>query len=445
MKSILFVKVNVHVVKGNLIIYISMKRSAQFLLMVFMVLPTSGFSQTESDILKQLFVGPEEIIKQSEELISLSVDAVWYASEVTGYTTITGTLTQNTSNYDYWAYSADPDDKMVLIFANGDIIEFVFYAIDGFVDGTSDDFKLSHAMDFTSVITNQMDLRIQSDTRPQNDRIEWGREISGTTTIDSDLLTVNITNNGYQDVVNEHGIALGDFYHETSGTINSSNITYSINENYFTKIGHDSNKAIYIQSRQIRNSNSASGTFGSFQFNNVDCFWVGGSSIYEGEVDENDLVYNEVIESYNWSAAGSLLKNNVYYGDINFDRPIVDGSNGAYIVADCTDGTQFNLYPALTPNPLSDNSIEHSLDLTMDYYPNPTTSDIYIFYSIPVSSNVELILMNQNGVRLKTILMDHKPAGMYNIEISLGDLPNGLYLLQISNGEKRITKKVVKL
>ncbi len=421
-----------------------MKRYSTLLLMVFLFLSRLCFSQTESDILKQLFVGPEEIIKQSEQLISLSVDAVWYASDITGYKTISGTLTQNASNYSIWNYSTVPADKMILNYANGDVIQFVFYEIDGFVNGTEEDFKLSQAMDFVSIISGQMDLRIQSQTGPQNDRIEWGRTITGTTTIDNDQFTVDIINNGYKNVVNEHGIALGDFYNETSGSVSASSITYTINENYFTQIGHDSNKAIYVQSRQIRNSNSASGTFGSFQFNNLDCFWVGGSSVYEGEIEENELVYNEVIESYNWSASGSLLKDNLYYGSVMFDRPIVDGSNGSYIIADGNDGKQFNLYPALLPTPLSVNTIDSYTDLSLNYYPNPTTSELYISYTIPISSKVELMLLDLNGVRVKTIISGYVYAGEYSIGASVSDLPSGLYLLQLSNNQTHVTYKLVK-
>ena len=91
------------------------------------------------------------------------------------------------------------------------LLNFVFNEIDGFVDGDEEDFKLSHAMDFVSVISEQMNLRIQSQTGPQNERIEWSRVISGTTTIDNVLFTVDIVNDGYKNVENEHGIALWRF------------------------------------------------------------------------------------------------------------------------------------------------------------------------------------------------------------------------------------------
>ncbi|MCW3787383.1 T9SS type A sorting domain-containing protein [Plebeiibacterium sediminum] len=417
-----------------------MKRSLLVLLMVFT--SVFCFSQAESDILKRLFIGPEELVKQSEELISLSVDAVWYASGVTGYTTTTGTLTQNTSNYDLWTYSASPNDKMVLNYANGDVIEFIFTEIDGFVNGDEEDFKLSHAMDFTSYISGQMNLRIQSQTGPQNDRIEWSRVITGTTTIDNTSFTVNIVNDGYKNVVNEHGIALGDFYNETSGTVMESTTTYNINESYFTQIGHNSNQGIYVQSRQIKNSNSASGTFGTYQYSNVDCFWVGGTSLYE---DAYEGVYNEVIENYNWMAQGSIFKNDEYYGSVIYDRPIVNYTRGAYIIADCNGGIKYNLYPALIPTALSVQSNEYAANTTLSLYPNPATSTVNILFDIPVASKVELVLFNQNGTRVKTLVSENKVAGENAIDWPINDLPSGVYLLQISTAQTKITQKLVKL
>ncbi len=417
-----------------------MKRSLLVLLLVF----TSAFcfSQTESDILKRLFVGPEEIVKQSEELISLSVDAVWYASGLTGYTTTTGTLTQNTSNYDLWTYMVTPNDKMVLNYANGDVIEFVFNEIDGFIDGDEEDFKHSHAMDFVSMISGQMNLRIQSQTGPQNERIEWSRVISGTTTIDNVLFTVDIVNDGYKNVVNENGIALGDFYDETSGTVVESATTYNINESYFTQIGHNSNQGIYVQSKQIKNSNSASGTFGSYQYSNVDCFWVGGTSLYD---DAYEGVYNQVIENYNWMAQGSIFKNDEFYGSVIYDRPIVNYSSGAYIVADCNGGIKYNLYPVLNPTALSVYSNEFVSNTTLSYYPNPATSEINIIYDIPIASKVEIVLLNQHGIRLKTIVSEYKTAGEYRINWPINDLSSGIYLLKISTAQTKITQKLVKL
>lgn len=104
--------------------------------------PKNMTAQTNSEILSQLFYGAVDIIDQGEDFIDLSVDAVWYASEVNNSITLSGTLTQSTSNPDSWAYSSNPSDKLVLIFANKAVVNFKFAKIDGYADGTADDLKV---------------------------------------------------------------------------------------------------------------------------------------------------------------------------------------------------------------------------------------------------------------------------------------------------------------
>ncbi|MFB6341589.1 T9SS type A sorting domain-containing protein [Saccharicrinis sp. FJH62] len=412
----------------------------QFLLLFFLS-PCISYSQSDADILKQLFHGSEDVINQSKELISLSVDAVWYASDITGYKTTTGTLTQSSTNFDYWTFSSAPADKMVLNYANGDMIQFIFNAIDGYVDGDEYDFKRSHAMDFISVIPNILNLRIQSETGPQDGKIYWTRTMTGSTRIDEINYNVNLTNTGNNNEEVESGFAFGDYVNETMGSVASSTLTYDINEKYYTSIGHNSNTGIYVQSRQIINNNSVTGSLGSYRFENANCFWIGGTSFYN---DAYEGVYNQVIEDYNWSAQGTLYKNNAYYGTIKYDRPIINYSNGAYIIAACNDGNNYYLYPALQPEAVTGIS-EITGQLNLNSYPNPATSETYITYTLVKSSNIKLTVLDHSGKEIEKVVSEFQNPGDYKYKIPLDRYPSGIYYYRIITDDFSSTAKLVRL
>lgn len=94
------------------------------LVMVFQIFP-----QDEAYFCRYLFSSSNNITQLSTDAISLAVDAVWEASDITGVTTTTGTLTQNPSNPDLWTYSSTPNDKLILNFSNGVSVVFIFYSI----------------------------------------------------------------------------------------------------------------------------------------------------------------------------------------------------------------------------------------------------------------------------------------------------------------------------
>ncbi|MFB6318312.1 T9SS type A sorting domain-containing protein [Saccharicrinis sp. FJH54] len=418
-----------------------MKTPLLTLLLFLSFAPIICYSQTDAEILNRLFSGSEDITNQSKELISLSVDAVWYASEMTGYKTTFGTLTQSNANYDNWSYTETPNDKMVLNFANGDVIHFIFNAIDGFVDGDEYDFKRSHAMDFVSVIPDILNLRIQSETGPQDGKIYWTRTMTGSTTFDEISYSVNLTNTGNNNEEVENGFAFGDYVNETTGSVASSVLNYAINEKYYTSIGHNSNTGIYVQSRQIINSNSVTGSPGSYRFENVNCFWIGGTSFYN---DACEGVYNQVIEDYNWLAQGTLYKNNVNYGTIKYDRPILNYSNGAYIIAACNDGKNFYLYPALQPNAITGIS-GLSSQINNKSYPNPATSKINISYTLVNGSNIRLTVMDQTGKVVEELNQEYQIPGKYNLSLSIENYPSGLYFYRIFTDEKTFWGKFTKI
>lgn len=81
---------------------------------------------------------------------------------------------------------------------------------------------------------------------------------------------------------------------------------------------------------------------------------------------------------------------------------------------------------------------EHILEQRIRVYPNPTTEQLFISYS--GSDQLRFKLYNLVGQNLG---IEHQTNGKH-LQLSVGHLPKGIYLLEIIAGEERITKKIVK-
>jgi hypothetical protein len=197
-----------------------------------------------------------------------------------------------------------------------------------------------------------------------------------------------------------------------------------------------------VQSRQIINNNSANGEFGSFKFNNANCFWVGGTAFADSA---RGGIYNQAIEVYNWSATGQLLKNNQIYGNIAYDRQLVEYSNGAYIVANCTDGKTFYLYRALYPLVISGIETEQLIipEMLHQNYPNPFSSTTTINYHLPRASDVKIHIYNSAGQAIELLVSENQPEGEHSVGFNAKHLLPGIYYYKIETEFFSETKKML--
>ncbi|MEJ2103313.1 MAG: serine hydrolase [Ignavibacteriaceae bacterium] len=106
---------------------------------------------------------------------------------------------------------------------------------------------------------------------------------------------------------------------------------------------------------------------------------------------------------------------------IDFDGTI-DYSNVVYV--ENTTPTDFSLY---------------------QNYPNPFNPLTNIEYSLPVKSQVELVVFNSLGQDVKQLVNEVKEAGKYTIEVNASNLPSGVYFYQIRAGSFVETKKMILL
>lgn len=85
-------------------------------------------------------------------------------------------------------------------------------------------------------------------------------------------------------------------------------------------------------------------------------------------------------------------------------------------------------------------SPEKSVPLIYDFYPNPVDSKLTVLFQTPVSSKLSISIHNLLGVTL--ISKTFKPGQRF--EIDTVDLPSGSYLLEVTTGNSKSLKKIIR-
>lgn len=412
-------------------------------------------AQDETDWILRLFNISSDVTSISDNTISLSIDAAWLASELTGQTTLTGTLTQNAQGN--WVYTASPSDKLVVIFNDGSSIEFKYAKIEGYVDGDADDFKESHSMDFTAYSPNYIDVRIVSDIGYVDGNTEWLNIIAGSMNINGNSHTVNITHQGSKNSEIGSGFAFFNKNELITGTSSSAVSSYQINDQFNVSIAHNSNIGFYNKSSQFwKNSSVAAGGI-AYAFQGLNVFYIGATELYD---DANNGIYNKVNEDYNWSAEGILLKNDQQYANIIFSSTPINGTNGPYLIAKQNSGGELILHYLLNsaPTDVKDRSEEIITEYKLEQnYPNPFNPSTTIKYQIPHSLNsrfakegntgevVKLIVYDVLGREVATLVNKKQKPGNYKVVFDANNLSSGVYYYQLKVGNSLQTKKMLLL
>lgn len=79
--------------------------------------------------------------------------------------------------------------------------------------------------------------------------------------------------------------------------------------------------------------------------------------------------------------------------------------------------------------------------ITTNLYPNPANSASLLTYKIDKAENISIKIADITGKVVRTYNEGNK-SGINKFLISTNDLPNGLYFVNITGGEKTITKKL---
>jgi uncharacterized protein (TIGR02145 family) len=93
-------------------------------------------------------------------------------------------------------------------------------------------------------------------------------------------------------------------------------------------------------------------------------------------------------------------------------------------------------------NDHSNNTLPKSFDLLQNF-PNPFNPNTVISYSLPLSSNIRLIVYNSVGQTVKVLENGFKNAGNYSINFNAAELASGTYFYKIESGQFTQIKKMI--
>jgi PKD repeat protein len=129
-------------------------------------------------------------------------------------------------------------------------------------------------------------------------------------------------------------------------------------------------------------------------------------------------------------------------GQFTVSLIISDGTS-----ADTTTKTNFITVSNVSGVNENPTGIPKSYTLSQNH-PNPFNPETVIDYQLPIMSNVELIIYNALGQKMRTLISTHQNVGHYNIKWdgtndAGNQAPSGLYLYQMKAGNFSQTKKML--
>jgi hypothetical protein len=80
----------------------------------------------------------------------------------------------------------------------------------------------------------------------------------------------------------------------------------------------------------------------------------------------------------------------------------------------------------------------------MIVYPNPTTGDFNVNFSVKEKGLVKLYVVDMNGAVQHIILDKEMPVGTYTYSSNIGHLVNGLYIATLQSHNQTEGLKVIK-
>jgi hypothetical protein len=177
--------------------------------------------------------------------------------------------------------------------------------------------------------------------------------------------------------------------------------------------------------------------------------------------------YNHHIANVEALYADSIVANNIFVYDSQYDIASPQGLMKNKPVGVEYSGSDFNIvtlsFPLYYMNTYQSKSLvdyimqykfheplgikekiaNYNFDFTLS--PNPVKSQAVISYYLSEKSRVNISIYNMTGVLVKTITDNYQNLGSHQLEFSVSDLNNGVYLCKMTSGNSSVTRKVVVL
>lgn len=98
----------------------------------------------------------------------------------------------------------------------------------------------------------------------------------------------------------------------------------------------------------------------------------------------------------------------------------------------------------ITKNKRSVESLKPDPDKLFSVYPNPSSGEFTIAYDLLKRSDVTIAIYNLNGALARSVTeIKAQYEGRYRLPVNLNDLPNGIYVVSLINGDQKSTERLV--
>lgn len=87
--------------------------------------------------------------------------------------------------------------------------------------------------------------------------------------------------------------------------------------------------------------------------------------------------------------------------------------------------------------------VENALSRSLNVYPNPAREEVYLSFSSEASTPVEIKISEVSGKQVM-LIRDAGHAGNYNSKLDVSQLADGVYMLEISHGNMKAVRRLVK-
>lgn len=101
------------------------------------------------------------------------------------------------------------------------------------------------------------------------------------------------------------------------------------------------------------------------------------------------------------------------------------------------------LDPPRSTTPIREFSDSDEL-LILSVFPNPVRTESHLHYALNKAVDLQIDLYTNNGKRIRSLLSERMPAGLFSLQTDMSDLPAGTYFYQIRAGRKFQTLQLIK-
>jgi len=103
------------------------------------------------------------------------------------------------------------------------------------------------------------------------------------------------------------------------------------------------------------------------------------------------------------------------------------------------DGVQFTPCSPVTVIPPKTSAGTNSLEI----WPNPSDGNAWITYHLRESGNIQLEMIDVQGIQVSTLASGYRQPGNYTIPVSKGSLPSGIYIIRLTTPAELTTRKLI--